>query len=107
MKDSTFLDEDKEKVNTRKIKITEALVDAETGKRKIILKKKKKKGGKKTMTEDMNMLSVGVENDGNDSWDSSRGTAQHVDLSHQAPNNTSGIDSSMHSPMKTSNYSPP
>ena len=44
MKDSTFLDEDKEKVNTRKIKITEALVDAETGKRKIILKKKKKKG---------------------------------------------------------------
>ncbi len=41
------------------------------------------------------MLSVGnAEGDGNESWDSSRGQAQHIDLSNQVPN-TSGLDNSV------------
>ncbi len=42
-----FFDDDKEKINSRKMKITDAIEDADAGKKKTVLKKKKKKGGKK------------------------------------------------------------
>ena len=51
------------------------------------------------------MLSIGnAENDGNDSWDSSRGAAQVVDLSNQVPANTSGLEASVKARSKRPNY---
>ena len=95
IKEDPFFDDDKEKVNTRKIKITDAIEVTDSAKKKTVVKKKKKKTSR-VRGQDTNMLSVGNNaNDGNDSWDSSRGQAQHVDLSAQVPVDNGGLDGSI------------
>ncbi len=65
-----------DKVNTRKIKISEAIEYVDEGKKSPLPKKgKKKRGSQKSKDQDVNMLTL-KQPDANDSWDSNR---EHAD----------------------------
>ena len=88
---------DEEKMNTKKIKISDAIEDVDSGRKKGIAGKgkKKKKGGRyagKDKSPDAdNMLHVNnVERV--DSWDSSRGQARVHDVSGRVNETPSGMN---------------
>ena len=84
--DDFFANDEKK---NRKMKISDAIEDNDAGMKKSFAKKKKKKGGKgkSEKADEGNMLGFSQPNNGigNESWDSSRGQAQVVDLSSQTP----------------------
>lgn len=80
LNDDDFVDETNKKRN--KMRISEAIEDEDTGKKKLGMAKKgkkKKRAGRKG--QDADMLNVQQE-EANDSWDSSRGQAKNIDLSN-------------------------
>lgn len=82
--DANFFDEDKDEVRSKKMKISDAIEDEDSARKKNAGKKKKKKGAKKAKDGDINMLNV-QQVDGDESWNSARGKAKHIDLSNTFP----------------------
>ncbi len=68
------------KVNTKKINISEAIEYVDEGKKSPLPKKgKKKRGSQKSKDQDLNMLSL-KQPDANESWDSNRDHANEYNL---------------------------
>ena len=92
LKDDDFFDQKPDDgAKSRKAKITDVLENEDEfpdtgGKKPVVAKKKKKKVVVKKKKQD-GMLDL--PEDGNESWDSSRGNAHVVDLSEQVPPGTS------------------
>ena len=77
--------DDSKKQKLRTIEVTaEAVLETDGGKSHGSKQSKKKKKKVKKGAKDI-LLSVRPVEDGNDSWDSNRGNAMHVDLSNYAP----------------------
>ena len=72
------------------MKIADAIEDVDGGAKKPKgAKKKKKKGARKAKDADINMLNV-QEVDQDESWESARSGAKHVDLSNAMPGMAAG-----------------
>ena len=69
------------------MKISDAIENVDDGKKKGVAKKKKK-GSRKT--KDMDMLNVQEVDGDEDSWNSARGEAKHIDLSNAMPGMAAG-----------------
>ena len=73
----------KDQVTTsKKMKISDAIENVDDGKKKGVAKKKKK-GSRKN--KDVDMLNVQEVDGDEDSWNSARGEAKHIDLSNAMP----------------------